>query len=143
MKNDRTKNQAEFNDNALILDELLSENMDQILKESLEVQDWSNRSGFDTSGYCRYSWEYEFRRRDQVGSYIYSYKVRIEYSQEEHGNESGKMCAKWSSDKFLLGQESIIKKRKSEALDLQQLKTQGIYTVVMSNLQKSQKSLIV
>jgi hypothetical protein len=123
------------------LDNNLEAARSKILQAGLEIQDHSNRSGFDWVGpYFLWEFWFEHREQSQNAAEIISKRAKISYL-EPWKVEEPKITLEWTVEIFQLGQQSRVKKSKTENLSLECVLRKDMSLLVFDLISKAKAEL--
>ena len=125
------------------LDNKLEIAREQLSQAGIEIQDHSNRSGFDWAG-PYFTWEFWFERREQAqnASEIISKRGIVSYLQP-WGEEERKLVVEWAVEVFQIAQSSRFKKSKKEDLPLEVGLKQDMASLIFDLITKAENELPV
>jgi hypothetical protein len=130
-----------FERSARILDQRLKDANPQLTRLDVTVEDRSNRSGLDQSGFPIYVWSYWFERRQWHNSYNVALLVEMSYSEPLMDDKPTVIDLRWVADVTRPGASCLFRSEETESLTFEDFRARGVASLVLERLELARRSV--
>ena len=124
------------------LDHALTMARPHLLTQGISIRDFSNRSGFDKSGFGQPSWSYDFERRSASASPICRVSVSVSYDEPILEGERAILQAQLTVSVFHLGAAtSLFQYQSDPPLSLSEISKRGLLVWILRTLEEGTTQL--
>jgi len=134
--------QSAFAEASRILDAQLERARSRLVAESVTIEDRSNRSGFEKSGFAYFLWSLWFERRQPLGAEIASVSVELAYLEPLDVGSTGDIQQRLVAEIFQTGQLSRIRRESKQTLSFDSIATGDMASLVLHLIDGAEHELL-
>jgi hypothetical protein len=124
------------------LDPALTAARPHLLTQGISIHDFSNRSGFDRSGFGHPRWSYDFESRSASESPVSKVSVSITYDEPIFEGERAELQARLTVSVFYLGAATSLFQHQSEpSLSLSEISESALLVWILRALEEGTSQL--